>query len=47
MFTVQRWTYLRGDEKGLKAEATGTADADFLTAHSGFKIPTVATETPV
>ena len=36
-----------GDEKELKAVAKNTADAEFLTAHSGFTIPIVATETPV
>lgn len=35
-----------GDEKELKAVATSPADADILTAHGGFTIPIVATETP-
>jgi len=46
-FTIQEWTYLMGDEKKVKAVATSTADADFLTVHGGFTIPIVATETPV
>jgi hypothetical protein len=45
--TIQEWIYLMGDEKKLRAVATSTADADFLTAHGGFTIPIVATETPV
>lgn len=45
-FTLQGWTYLMGDQMKLKAVATNTADADFLTPHGGFTIPFVATETP-
>lgn len=45
-FAIQGWTYVIGDEKELKAVTTSTADADFLTAHGGFTIPNVATETP-
>jgi nitrogenase subunit NifH len=45
-FKIQGLTYLMGDEKELKAVATSPADADILTAHGGFTIPIVATETP-
>jgi hypothetical protein len=46
-FTIEGWTYLRGDGKELKAVAASTADADFSTVHGDFTIPIVATETPV